>query len=420
MNKEYILHKINHNKERYLSTLKWAFISLLTGGSLGVIGAVFHHGIAKATQFRLTHPEVLFLLPVGSIVILLLYHLLHNDNDGGTNLVLSSIQSDREVPLKMAPLIFVSTILSHLIGASVGREGAALQLGGSVGSFLGRVFHFNEQDKKTMIMVGMSGVFSALFGTPIAASIFPLEVVSVGIMHYAALVPCVISSLVARGIAEKLGAPAAHIDIGTLPAFTIEGSLHAVFLASLCGFLSIVFCFCLRKGEFLSKHFLKNKYLRAILLGSTILLMTFLVGNQTYNGAGMDHITDYVAGKEPVPGFLIKILFTVVSICAGYKGGEIVPSFFIGASFGCIYGNLTGFSPALCTAIGMGSVFCGVTNSPVSSLLICFELFGFTASPFFLLACAFSYMISGYYSLYTSQRIVYSKFKSNYINKDAQ
>ncbi len=418
MNGDYVKHKIRHNFYRLLSVLTWTILSALAGGILGVFGALFYHGIALVTSFRLAHPWVLFFLPVGAVGIRFLYRIFHDEQDGGTNLVLSAIHAKDDIPLRMAPLIFVSTILSHLVGASVGREGAALQLGGSIGHAIGKALWFTETDKKTMIMVGMSGVFSALFGTPIAAAVFSMEVVSVGIMHYAALMPCVIASLIARAVALRLGAPNAGFDIGMIPAFTVTGALKTVLLAVFCGLLSILFCICLHRGGSLAHRFVPNRYVRALLFGTAVLALSLLVGDQTYNGAGVDYINACIRGNDRPLGFLVKILFTTLSIIAGYKGGEIVPSFFIGASFGCTFGELMSFAPGFCAALGMGAVFCGVTNCPITSFLICCELFGFEGAPYYLLALAFSYLLSGYYGLYTSQKIVYSKYRSNYINKE--
>ena len=422
MDKEILKQKLQHNKERLFITVKWILFSLVVGLILGVIGAVFYHGIKDVTAFRMRHPYVLFLLPIGAVIIRYLYHICKYDNDGGTNLVLSAIQSDDDIPKRMGFLIFISTIVSHFVGASVGREGAALQLGGSIGNNVGKLFRFNETDKKTMIMVGMSAVFSSLFGTPLAAAIFPMEVVSVGIMHYAALVPCVIASFVARAVGIYLGAPSAGFVLTDIPVFSVTTGVESAFLAILCGLVSILFCVSLRTTEHFGKKWFQNSYLRAFIGGSVILGLTFLTGidKQTYNGAGVDLIQDCIEGNAHHFAFLMKILFTAICICAGYKGGEIVPSFFIGASFGSAFGALIGFSPSLCAAIGMGAVFCGVTNSPISSFLICIELFGMEGAPYYMLAIALSYMVSGYYGLYSSQKIVYSKFKSNFINKNTK
>lgn len=413
----YIKHKIEHNAHRAIVSVKWVVFALLVGSIVGLCGSAFYFGMSYVTTLRITHPWLIYLLPVGGLLIVGLYHLFHDEKDTGTNLVISAIHSGDELPFKMAPLIFISTLITHLFGGSAGREGAALQMGGSIGNSIGRLFRFDEKDKHVMIMCGMSAAFSALFGTPMAAAIFPMEMVSVGVMYYIALVPCVISSLVAHGIAISFGVSNELFLIGEIPAFGIFSSIKISALAILCALVSILFCIILHQTEAFYKRFFRNPYLRAFIGGCLIILLTWIVGNQSYNGTGINIIEKCMDGTVRPEAFLLKMIFTALTLGAGYKGGEIVPSFFTGAAFGCLFGNLLGFSPTLCTAVGMTSVFCGVTNSPITSLLISFELFGYDGMPYFLLAIAFSYMLSGYFGLYRSQKIVYSKYKTNYINK---
>lgn len=413
----YIKHKIAHNAHRALVSVKWVIFAILVGTIVGLCGSAFYFGMSYVTFLRTAHSWLILLLPAGGLVIVGLYHLFHDEKDTGTNLVISAIHSGDELPFRMAPLIFISTLITHLFGGSAGREGAALQMGGSIGNALGRLFRFDEKDKHVMIMCGMSAAFSALFGTPMAAAIFPMEMVSVGVMYYIALVPCVISSLVAHGIAVSFGVSNELFLIGEIPAFGILSSVKISVLAILCALVSILFCVILHQTGHLYKKLFKNPYLRVFAGGCLIVLLTCLVGNQSYNGTGINIIENCINGTVRPEAFLLKMIFTALTLGAGYKGGEIVPSFFTGAAFGCLFGNLLGFSPTLCTAVGMTSVFCGVTNSPITSLLISFELFGYDGMPYFLLATAFSYMLSGYFGLYHSQKIVYSKYKTNYINK---
>ena len=413
----YIKHKIAHNAHRALVSVKWVIFAILVGTIVGLCGSAFYFGMSYVTFLRTAHSWLILLLPAGGLVIVGLYHLFHDEKDTGTKLVISAIHSGDELPFRMAPLIFISTLITHLFGGSAGREGAALQMGGSIGNALGRLFRFDEKDKHVMIMCGMSAAFSALFGTPMAAAIFPMEMVSVGVMYYIALVPCVISSLVAHGIAVSFGVSNELFLIGEVPAFGILSSVKISVLAILCALVSILFCVILHQTGHLYKKLFKNPYLRVFAGGCLIVFLTCLVGNQSYNGTGINIIENCINGTVRPEAFLLKMIFTALTLGAGYKGGEIVPSFFTGAAFGCLFGNLLGFSPTLCTAVGMTSVFCGVTNSPITSLLISFELFGYDGMPYFLLATAFSYMLSGYFGLYRSQKIVYSKYKTNYINK---
>lgn len=256
--KEIIKHKITHNVNRLKTSLKWVVFAILSGVLVGSVGTLFYLCMALVTLVRTKNPWLIFLLPVGGILIVGAYRLLHDERDTGTNLVLSAIHSGDELPLRMAPLIFISTLITHLFGGSAGREGAALQLGGSIGNGLGRLFHFDEKDKHIMIMCGMSAAFSALFGTPMAAAIFSMEVVSVGIMYYAALVPCVISSLIAHAIATSFGVSPDGFPLGKIPDFTIGSAVEISILAILCALVSILFCVMLHGSDHLYKKFSKS------------------------------------------------------------------------------------------------------------------------------------------------------------------
>lgn len=415
--REELNYYIHHFISRFLIFIKWLIFSVLSGILIGGAGTIFHYCMTWANETRLTYPALILLLPFCGLFIVGAYHVLHDEKDTGTNLVLAAIHSGKHIPLKMAPLIFISTIMTHLFGGSAGREGAALQLGGSIGNTLGRLLKFDEKDQHIMIMCGMSAAFSALFGTPMAAAIFSMEVVSVGIMHYAALVPCVISSLTAKGIAAYFQVSPEQFLLTELPEFNLTNAITISILAMLCAGISTIFCIMLHSGEKLYKKYLPNPYLRIFTGGTFIIIMTLLVKNQDYNGAGMP-IIERCFENDYVPyAFLLKMLFTAVTLSAGFKGGEIVPSFVVGGTFGCLFGNLVGFCPTLCTAAGMGAVFCGVTNCPITSLLICFELFGYQGMPYYLLSVALGYMLSGYYGLYHSQKIVYSKYKTEFINR---
>ena len=415
--KELIKHKAEHNFNRLIVSIKWVIFSIVVGIVAGLCGTAFYFCLSVVTDFRMKYQWLLYFLPLGGVAIVFLYHIFKDDNDTGTNLVISAIHSDDKLPFQMAPLIFISTLITHLFGGSAGREGAALQMGGSIGSSIGRVFRFDEKDKHVMIMCGMSAAFSALFGTPMAAAIFSMEMISVGVMYYIALVPCVISSLIAHGIATYFNATNKFFIIDDIPDFTIFNSIKISILAIFCALVSILLCVALHSSEWAYKKYFKNRYTRAFVGGCLVIVATLLVGNQTYNGTGINVIQSSIDGSVRPEAFILKIIFTALTLGAGYKGGEIVPSFFVGATFGCLFGNIIGFSPSLCAAVGMTSLFCGVTNCPITSLLISFELFGYDGMPYFLLAIPFSYMLSGYFGLYRSQRIVYSKYKTNYINK---
>jgi H+/Cl- antiporter ClcA len=399
---------------------RWVILGVVTGVIVGAIGALFFHAIVFATTFRTEHDIIILGLPVAGLFIVFLYRLCKDYEDKGTNLVIKSIQEGENLPVTKAPLIFISTTITHLFGGSTGRESAALQMGGSIGYNLGKLFKLKEGNMKIITMCGMSAAFAALFGTPMTAAFMAMEIENVGVMYYSALVPCVISALVASGLARYLGCVGEVFAVSVVPEFTPYQAIFTGLLAILCAIVSVAFCSVLKFSGRTYKKLLPNPYIRVFVGGVIVVALTFISGTRYYNGAGMNVIEMAIRGEAPYFAFLLKMIFTALTLGAGYKGGEIVPALYIGATFGCLYSQLLGFDPALCAAIGMGALFCGVTNCPISSLFICFELFGFKGMPYYLLAIALSYTFSGYYSLYSSQKIVYSKFHNKYVNRETK
>lgn len=407
------IHTVSHLR----LFIRWLFLSLTAGLAIGGIGSLFALCMTKAVELRAEHPWIMFFLPLGGIAIILLYKVFRYQNDRGTNMVIASIHAEGEIPWKMAPMIFISTVITHLVGGSAGREGAALQMGGSLGAVMGRKLKMCDTDRRVLVMCGMSAVFSAGFGTPLAAAIFAMEVGSVGVMYYAALVPCVISSVTAWKLAQFAGVEHDNFALALFPEMSIAGSLKIVLLGVLCAFISVIFCKTLHKTNDILKKYLPNPYIRISAAGVFLIAVSLILGNQNFLGAGVPMIEHALEGDTEWYAFILKIICTAITIEAGFKGGEIVPSFFIGATFGCLFGQIMGFSPELCAAVGMVAIFCGVTNCPITSLLIGFEMFGFQQPAYILIGVAVSYMLSGYYGLYRDQKIVYSKYEPKYINR---
>lgn len=244
----------------------------------------------------------------------------------------------------MAPLIFVSTVITHLLGGSAGREGAALQLGGSIGCALGRILRLDEKDMHLIILCGMSSVFSALFGTPITAAVFALEVISVGVVYYSGLVPCLVSALVAFWTAMLCGVEPVRFKLAFVPEYAWGTSMKIAVLASLCALLSIAFCLVMTHAHRAAARAFKNPFVRSAVGGCALIVLTLIFGRD-YNGAGMNIVEKAVNGEAENLAFLLKLIFTAVTIGFGFKGGEIVPTFFIGATFGCVCGSLLGLDP---------------------------------------------------------------------------
>ena len=397
--------------------LKWIMVSAIVGITGGIIGSIFHIAVDYVTELRGETPHIVLLLPLGGIVIAGIYHIFKSKGSLDTNRVLDAASRDEKVPLVMAPLIFISTVITHLLGGSAGREGAALQLGGSIGYNIGKVLKFKKDNMHIIVMSGMSAVFAALFGTPVTAAVFSLEVTRVGVMHYAALLPSVTAALVASFVAKSFGLHPVHFDGIVLENISVLSLGQIIVISILCALVSILFCVSIKKCEHAFEKYMPSRYIRAVVGALIIVALTYALGTQDYNGAGMNIITDAIYGKAKYEAFLLKILFTAITISAGFKGGEIVPTFFIGSTFGCVLGSLIGFDSSFAAAIGFVALFCAVVNCPLASIILSIEVFGSENILIFALVCAISYMMSGYFGLYKSQEIKYSKLSEEKIGK---
>ena len=398
--------------------IRWTAISIVMGTVCGLIGTAFGYGVIYAQRLFKTHSFMLYLMPVVGVLIVLLHQMFHELGNRGTNLILESISSDERIPMATLPCIFISTILSQAVGASAGKEGAALQIGGCIGNYFGDVFHMDERDKKVMIMSGMSGCFGAIFGTPLAAAMFGIEVISIGVAYYAALVPCVFASFIGAQISGALGLHGESFQILHIPEFSLVPALYTVGLGLACALLSVCFCILLHETQHLYKNKIGNVYVRILVAAGLSIALAFIFGRD-YCGAGFNLVEKAVDGESAYLGFLLKMIFTAVALGGGFKGGEIVPTLAVGASFGCTFGLLTGFEPSLCAAAGMLATFVGVTNCPIATMFLGFELFGFEAMPYFAVAVAISFTLSGDYGLYSGQKFTYSKTKAEFINRKA-
>ena len=394
---------------RTVDVLQWCVYAVVVGVVCGTIAAAFGMVIDAATAARQKYDWLVWLMPAAGLAIVGMYHLSGITKPLGTNRVLLAVKEEEGVAIRMAPLIYISSMLTHLTGGSSGREGAALQIGGSVANFIGRQFKLSHLDLRTITMCGMAAGFSGLFGTPLAAGIFAMEIAD-GTLHYAVLLPCMLSSIVARVTAEKFGIQAAAFTVTGYPGLTLHSVLAVLVFGVMCALLSILFVEVLHCIDWTYAQYLKNPYLRIAVAGLIVAAGTTLLGTRDYNGAGTEVIVRALAGEARPEAFLLKILFTALTLEAGFKGGEIVPTFFIGATFDCTFAPLVGLDPSFAAALGMTALFCGVTNCPIASMLLSFELFGGQGLVLFALCCSMSYMLSGHFSLYTAQRLEQDKF----------
>lgn len=375
----------------------------------GVVGAGFSLGISFVTALRTSNGWLIFLLPFCGIFITYIYQKASLTGVGVNNVLLACEAKERLSPA-LSFVIFISSALSHLCGASVGREGAALQIGGSLSSVVGDFFALNKNQSKILLRVGLVAVFAAVFGTPLAAFFFALEVVTVGALHLKSTFFCLIASFAGYFTSVSLGAHPERFSPGAIPSFSLPVLWKVALLTVLTAILSIVFCVLLRYSSAFAKKIFKNAYLRAISGGAVIVILTVLLNTGDYNGAGISVIEDiFDSGLNPdslsfhPEAFALKLIFTCVSVSAGYKGGEIVPTLFIGATFGALIATLTGLPIAFGAALGMVLLFCGVTNCPLASIFLGLEMFTGVGIWYFIPTVALCFILSGKISLYSAQ-----------------
>lgn len=385
------------------------FFALGVGMVVGVIGGFFSRLLGLSDVFRNNVSWSIFLLPLVGLVIVWLYKKGGIKTAGGTDIVIQAARGEQPCSRLLAPVIFVATLLTHFFGGSAGREGAALQLGGSLAEVVRHFFRLGDEFEDLAVMCGMSAGFSAVFGNQISAVIFALEISCVGMLPMGALLPCVVSSIVAGEVAQLMGCHAVVFQL----AASSEDALfftRVLILAVACGLLSILVCYTFSGVRQLFERFFHNPYLRVVVGGCVVVLLTLLLNTRYYLGSGQALIDQSIAQAKAMPwDFALKMLLTAITLGAGFKGGEIVPAFAIGASFGCVVGPLLGLDPAYAAAIGMVAVFCGVTNCPLTSLILGFEVFSFCNPGGFLVAVAASFLVSGYSGLYSKQKFAFSK-----------
>ena len=399
-----------HHPEYYVKTfLKWLVLGTVIGILGGLLGAGFHHALHFVTHLRSGNNWLIFLLPLGGVLSVGIYRIFGLRNNRGTNEIIDAILDGKPVSPLVAPVIFLASSITHLFGGSAGREGAALQLGGSVASLLGKMLKLQEKDRTVLIMSGMSAVFAGLFGTPLTATIFCMEFESVGTLFTPALLPCYLAAFVASRVSAALGVHAEIFILENAAALDFANIGGFAVLAVLVSLLGIVMCKVFHEAEHLAAHYFKNPFVRIAVGGVLIAGMTLLVGDHRFNGAGMDMALEAVAGKTDWYNFAMKMLFTAVTLAAGFKGGEIVPTFCVGATFGCLVGGLLGLDAGLAAAVGLVGLFCCATNSPLASIVLSVEMFGGANLYLFALVCVICFVLSGHSGLYASQIIQFAK-----------
>lgn len=400
-----------------LRFIYWLALAVCLGAICGLFGALFSKSISAVTSFRQSHSRIVFLLPLGGIATVAIYKAFKVFGVG-TDRVFESVRGEDKVSFLLALAVFAGTAVTHLLGGSAGREGAALQLGGGFAALLGKLFGLNEKASHILTVCGMGAFFSALFGAPLGACVFALEVVNVGFIYSAAVFPALVSSITAYITALFFGVEPERFNISTVLRLNPTNILKTAVIAALGAAVSVIFCLTLRGTHILFDKYLKNAYLRAAVGGCAVVILTLAVGTSDYNGSGMEVIKRiFDGGTASNAAFLLKIIFTAVTVAAGFKGGEIIPTMFIGASLGASAAPLLGIDTAVAAELGMAALFCGVTNCPIASIVLFAELFGGKNTVPVALAVGISFFLSGSCSLYSGQRAMFSKFTDESVEK---
>jgi len=403
-----------------ISFLKWVFISTIVGTLTGIAGTLFLKSLELATDLRINNSWLLFLLPIGGAFVSFVYSKYGKNSSKGNNLIIDKINENGDnIPLRMAPLVFLGTFITHLFGGSAGREGTGVQIGASISERVGRLLMLDKIDTKIILMCGISSGFSSVFGTPLAGTIFGLEIATLGTMNYSGLIPCFTAAFVGNWVTEILGIHHSHYNILEIPDITYTVVLKVIVAAILFGLISKLFSELTHKLKEVFSYSFENTAIKSLIGGIIIIAFTYIIGSRDYLGLSLPLITDSFNKQVDPFVFFIKLIFTSFTLGTGFQGGEVTPLFVIGSTFGNTLSTVLNISPSFLAALGLIGVFAGATNAPITSFILGLEMFGSQGMEYMFMTCAISYLFSGHSGIYASQRISTSKSKLIKVPKDA-
>ncbi|WP_454719824.1 MULTISPECIES: voltage-gated chloride channel family protein [Cupriavidus] len=389
---------------------RWLVLASLAGVLAGTGSAALLAALDWATATRGSHPWLLWLLPLAGLAVGLVYHYLGQSVEGGNNLLIDEIHDPRRiVPKRMAPLILVGTVATHLFGGSAGREGTAVQMGGSFADYLTRLFRLGAQARRILLMAGISAGFASVFGTPLAGAVFGLEVLAIGRLRYDAILPCFVAAIVGDLIPPLLGV---HHTVYSVPFVPHAGplTLGAMVLAGIVfGLAGMTFAEATHRLSRALKRRIAFGPLRPFLGGAVVAAAAMLIGTDKYLGLGIPTIVAAFQGPLPAYDFAGKMAFTVATLASGFKGGEVTPLFYIGATLGNALAHVLPLPVPLLAGAGFVAVFAGAANTPIASTIMAMELFGPEVGVFAGIACVVSYLFSGHTGIYHAQRVGQAK-----------
>jgi H+/Cl- antiporter ClcA len=384
--------------------VKWMFIAGIVGLFTGSASALFLTGLEWVTAAQIENLWLLWLLPIGGALVSYIYLKAGGDAARGNNLIIEQIhRGDGTVPLRMAPLVLFGTLITHLFGGSAGREGTAVQMGGSLSEWIGKLLRLGPLDRKIILMCGISGGFGSIFGTPLAGAVFGLEVLTFGVISYEALLPCFIASYIGHLVTSAWGIGHIHYSMGTVPSFDTILVVKVVFASVLFGLTSLLFTTMTHKLKALFTRLFSNPALKSFIGGLIIIALVYMIGTRDYLGLGIPLIQQSFQEAVSPLAFLLKTIFTAITLGAGFQGGEVTPLFVIGSTIGSALAGLLVVSVPFLAAIGFVSVFSGAAKTPIACFIMGIELFGSEGAVYLFIGCVISYLFSGRTGIYEAQ-----------------
>ena len=398
------LNNIKESKLILKNFIKWFLLAFLSGVLVGIAISIFLKSLQLATYIREDNTWIIFFLPFGGAFVSYLYYKYGNDSLKGNNLIIQRInEGEGYIPFRMASLVFFGTFITHLFGGSAGREGTGVQIGASISAKLGKILKLNAEDRTIIIISGVSSGFGVVFGTPIAGTIFGLEVSTVGRMRYEAIIPCLMASYIGNNISSLFKVQHTHYHMEEVVANNPIIFYKVIFCAILFGFISKIFS----EVTHYLKEYLTQKipkpYIKSFIGGIIIVILILIINDRSYLGLSLDLLRNSFTKPVIKYSFIIKLILTSITLSTGFQGGEVTPLFVIGATFGNLLSLIVNLPISFLAALGMIGVFCGGTKTPIASFVMALELFGGYNIRYIFLVCAISYVFSGKSSIYTSQ-----------------